>query len=197
MQRLIAAQPIQRHELSIPLLHWLAGEAQLALRHFAEAEVTLQQARTTAGEHGALPLLWRIEAALARLYRNQRRATEAGQMTAAVHTTRQQLAEQLPDEALRQALQQLVNAALPRPKTPTARQSNKQAYDGLTTRAREVAALVAHGKSNLEIANSLTLTERTIESHVSSILAKLHFTNRSQIAAWAVTKGLNSNKMTR
>jgi non-specific serine/threonine protein kinase len=53
-----------------------------------------------------------------------------------------------------------------------------------------VAALIAEGRSNREIAEALVLGERTVESHVSSILAKLGFTKRAQIAVWAVEIGL-------
>ncbi|WP_063047091.1 ATP-binding protein [Nocardia pseudovaccinii] len=55
----------------------------------------------------------------------------------------------------------------------------------LSPREREVAALVAAGKSNREIATALVLSERTAQNHVQHILTKLGFTNRSQIAAWA------------
>jgi DNA-binding CsgD family transcriptional regulator len=58
------------------------------------------------------------------------------------------------------------------------------ARDPLTAREREVAALVAQGRSNREIAAELVLSERTAENHVQHILTKLGFANRSQIAAW-------------
>ena len=61
---------------------------------------------------------------------------------------------------------------------------------GLTTREREVAALVAQGRSNREIGDQLVVSERTVEKHVENILAKLAFTSRAQIAAWAVEKAL-------
>ena len=73
----------------------------------------------------------------------------------------------------------------------TSQQTAKQAFDGLTTREREVAALVAQGRTNGEIAAHLVVSERTAESHVSNILGKLGFTSRAQIAAWAVEKGLS------
>jgi DNA-binding NarL/FixJ family response regulator len=53
----------------------------------------------------------------------------------------------------------------------------------LTPREREVAELVAQGLSNREIAGRLVLSERTIESHVANIFAKLQCTSRTQIAA--------------
>jgi predicted ATPase/DNA-binding CsgD family transcriptional regulator len=71
-----------------------------------------------------------------------------------------------------------------------AQRLEKEKFSGLTAREREVAVLIAQGKSNREIAESLVLSERTIEGHVSNILNKLGFTARTQIAAWAVEKGL-------
>jgi non-specific serine/threonine protein kinase len=54
----------------------------------------------------------------------------------------------------------------------------------LTRREREVALRVAEGKSNRVIAEELVVTERTVEGHVSNILAKRGFRSRAQIAAW-------------
>ena len=59
----------------------------------------------------------------------------------------------------------------------------------LTRREREVAALVARGLSNRQIAAELTITERTAENHVEHILTKFGFRSRAQIAAWTVRQG--------
>jgi non-specific serine/threonine protein kinase len=53
-----------------------------------------------------------------------------------------------------------------------------------------VAGLVAEGKSNREIADALVVGERTVEGHVSNILAKLDFRSRAQISAWVIQQGL-------
>jgi non-specific serine/threonine protein kinase len=57
--------------------------------------------------------------------------------------------------------------------------------EGLSPREREVAALVARGQSNREIAVFLVIGERTVETHVRRILQKLGFERRAQIIAWA------------
>jgi len=62
--------------------------------------------------------------------------------------------------------------------------------DDLTLREREVAALVAQGKSNGEIADALVVSKRTVETHIAHILAKLGFTNRAQVVRWAIEVGL-------
>ena len=66
----------------------------------------------------------------------------------------------------------------------------KKEFGGLTAREREVAVLIAQGKLNREIADTLVVVERTVETHVGNILSKLGFTSRAQIAAWSVEKGL-------
>lgn len=55
----------------------------------------------------------------------------------------------------------------------------------------EVAALVAQGMTNREIGKTLFVTERTAESHVQRIMNKLGFHARTQIAAWAIARGLH------
>ena len=59
---------------------------------------------------------------------------------------------------------------------------------GLTAREAEVAALVARGLTNRQIADALVLSERTAQNHVQHILTKLGFSTRSQIAAWAAAR---------
>lgn len=64
------------------------------------------------------------------------------------------------------------------------------AEEPLTEREVEVLKLVAQGLSNQEIAEILTIGERTVRTHVSHILDKLHLANRTQAALYAVREGL-------
>lgn len=62
--------------------------------------------------------------------------------------------------------------------------------EGLTDRETDVLRLLAEGKANKEIALQLGIGERTVKSHVSSILAKLGVQSRTQAALYATRAGL-------
>jgi non-specific serine/threonine protein kinase len=60
----------------------------------------------------------------------------------------------------------------------------------LTPREREVAALIARGYTNRQIAEELVITEGTAASHVVHILNRLGARSRAQVAVWATEQGL-------
>lgn len=64
---------------------------------------------------------------------------------------------------------------------------------GLTKRELEVLRLIAEGLNNRELAQALTISEKTVKKHVSSILSKLNLTDRTQVAIFAYKHGLVSN----
>jgi len=66
----------------------------------------------------------------------------------------------------------------------------------LTGREVEVLKLVAQGLANQEIAQILGVSDRTVTTHVSSILGKLHLANRTQAALYAVHEGLAGDSPT-
>ena len=53
---------------------------------------------------------------------------------------------------------------------------------GLTSREIEVARLAADGTTNQEIASSLAISPRTVERHITNVLAKLGLRNRTELA---------------
>jgi len=63
-------------------------------------------------------------------------------------------------------------------------------YTELSEREQEVLKLIAEGLSNAEIAEKLVLSEKTVKSHVSNILGKLHLTDRTQAAVFAWREGM-------
>ena len=67
-----------------------------------------------------------------------------------------------------------------------ARSAAVAGLDALTVREREVLAQVAEGRSNREIARLLHMSEKTVKTHVSSVLAKLGVADRTQAALYAV-----------
>ncbi len=76
-----------------------------------------------------------------------------------------------------------LQAARHGPETPAA-------FADLTERELEVLRLIAEGLSNAAIAERLIIGERTVKSHVSNILSKLHLADRTQAAVYAWRQGL-------
>lgn len=64
----------------------------------------------------------------------------------------------------------------------------------LTPRELETLRLISRGLTNQEIADTLSVAERTVAKYVSNILEKLHLANRTQAALYAIREGLNEAK---
>jgi NarL family two-component system response regulator LiaR len=62
------------------------------------------------------------------------------------------------------------------------------AEEDLTMREKDVLRLIARGNSNKEIAASLEISEKTVKNHVTNILQKLHLSDRTQAALYAVRR---------
>ncbi len=62
----------------------------------------------------------------------------------------------------------------------------------LTPRERQVAALVASGRTNRQIGRALGISEKTAEVHLHHVMSKLDVRNRAEVAAWAVTHQLSA-----
>jgi DNA-binding NarL/FixJ family response regulator len=100
------------------------------------------------------------------------------ELEAAVHTVHR--GGSVLDPAVAPRL--LAEVASPTPTDPGLEQ--------LTSREREVLALLGLGLSNKELAARLYVAEKTVKTHVSAILAKLQVTDRTQAALYAVRHGL-------
>jgi DNA-binding NarL/FixJ family response regulator len=85
-----------------------------------------------------------------------------------------------------------LDAAITRSLVDAPRASSSDPAAALTARELDVLGLVGAGNPNKAIARELAISERTTRSHVSSILAKLGLTSRTQLALWAVRNGLAS-----
>lgn len=70
------------------------------------------------------------------------------------------------------------------------REEETNPFAELSERELEVLRLIANGASNKEIADQLVISEKTVKSHVSNILSKLHLVDRTQAAAYAWNKGI-------
>ena len=75
--------------------------------------------------------------------------------------------------------------------------STKPASEPLTAREIEVLQLLAKGLSNDEIAAQLVISEVTVRTHISHLLAKLHMANRVQATLYALREGITSIEETK
>ena len=77
----------------------------------------------------------------------------------------------------------------PRPSRRTAPRVDND-LQRLTRREREVSRLIAEGLTNRQICQALSISERTVGSHVDHIMTKLNARSRTRIAVWAIEHGL-------
>jgi len=184
LDQLFQTAPNMSGRADIPWLAWLEGNALLALREHDRAEAALQAARDGAATRGMQGLLWRIHATLASVHQALGRARQREEALANARASIEQIAASLPDDELRSAFVMRTGEIVP--------SAAKSAPALLTPRERDVVMLLAQGYSNREIADRLFVGERTVETHVGNVLAKLEFRSRAQIAAWVVEQGLAS-----
>ncbi|HEX2915904.1 MAG TPA: tetratricopeptide repeat protein [Chloroflexia bacterium] len=182
----------------VPRLWLLRAEAMLALKQDAgkliEAEVLLREALATSQNQEYRSQIWRISLVLGQTYQILEKTEERGRTEQFTGQTLTQLAGNITDPALKAAFENRVALLFPSVRVvlnPTqVRRISHDAFDRLTRREKEIATLIGQGKSNRIIATELVLSERTVGKHVENILSKLSFSSRSQIALWAVEKGL-------
>ena len=72
---------------------------------------------------------------------------------------------------------------------PTDRDAQDEELDRLSSRERDVMRLIARGFTYREAGAELFISDRTVESHVSSVLRKLQLSNRHELTRWAARRG--------
>ncbi len=176
---------------AVPHLSRLRAQALAALGRMAEAEVELQGTLPVALKHGQHPLLWRLHIDLGSVYRAMKRHDEAEREFLSAQRIIQNLENKIPQGELRDNFRKRALATIPAAPMFTQLQITKKEFGGLTARERQIAVLIARGKSNREIADELVISEKTAERHVANILLKLKFNSRTQIGVWATEKKLS------
>jgi predicted ATPase/DNA-binding CsgD family transcriptional regulator len=170
-----AAGAVNGYRRLAPAIHRVRGEVaahegnlDAAIGHY---QAGLDDPATTPQPYQEALLLYHLGACLLRRSRpGDRRAARAHLTQAQAILDR--LGAKPVAEMVRQALQRIGGRG------PRGR--------ALTEREREVLSLLAQGLSNAAIASRLSISERTVEVHVSHILTKLNLETRTQAASWAV-----------
>jgi DNA-binding NarL/FixJ family response regulator len=67
---------------------------------------------------------------------------------------------------------------------------DRETYDGLTAREKEILTLIAQGETNQEIGRRLFISVKTVQTHRAHILEKLRLHDRTQLVRYAIRKGL-------
>lgn len=160
----------------VPYLWLLRGWSLGLLGRPDEAEADLRAAMDAAAEQRWRPVELRAALALGRLLRSRRRASAAEAAFARARALAAEMVATVPDAGLADCFLARVRELAPAPRRGGGDQ-------GLTGREAQVAALVAAGRTNKQVARELGISERTVEKHVSNLLAKLGLASRGQLAA--------------
>jgi DNA-binding CsgD family transcriptional regulator len=180
----VQAVELQRSNLEVKLgLDDRLGTA-LSLEALAWGVCALGQHKRAAHMLGTAEVLWGLTGgAIATLFPEL-----VCEHDACVAAARAALGDQTYEAAFRRGRQMAPALALGKAEHTRRSTKSGQAHLAgaapLTSREEEIAVLLAQGLSNKAIAKTLVIAQRTAETHVANILAKLGLTSRSQVAAW-------------
>ena len=149
--------------------------------------MALREAETAAREQGNVSYQWRLNADLATVLLQAGDRVRARAVALDAHDVVESFARAVPE--FNMASNFVARAAMHLPAVLRGR-TGRERRDVLTAREVETARLIAGGLTNREIAGQLVLSVRTVESHAANAMAKLGFTTRAQLAAWAAEHGL-------
>jgi class 3 adenylate cyclase/DNA-binding NarL/FixJ family response regulator len=170
--------------------HWLEAQAVLAMKRAEEAVDHLQTAvaLVDAMPHGSLR--WKMRLTLAAALRQAGR--EAADVISEARRLVDNVLQELQTPLLRESL--LNSPWLARLEALEAGEAPvpvKEGYPaGLTEREVEVLRLVAEGYTNQQVAEALTISPRTVDTHMTNILNKTSTDNRTAATAFAMQHGL-------
>jgi DNA-binding CsgD family transcriptional regulator len=172
------AAPIRTRAIpgTMPALDHARGLLEMAEGGTGQARTSLAAAATGWTERQRTWEGTWVSVDLARLHLRSNRRADAARLAADARTAATALGAAAIVAAADDILRVAGRGAEPEPWAP------------LTSREFEVARLIADGSTNVEIAEELSITRKTVASHVEHILAKLGAGRRAEIAVWASTR---------
>jgi predicted ATPase/DNA-binding CsgD family transcriptional regulator len=195
----------------IGILDWLEGAYRDAIEHLRESLRVRQELEEEWGTAKSIEALGWVEISRGRWARgvillgaasavNERLGVVLSENYQLLHDRSIEIARQKADDAdLEAALRQ--GAGLSTDEAikyalgdDRALSTTVRSRDGVTKREREVAALIARGMTNRDIAHSLGVSERTVDAHVEHLMNKLDYRSRAQIAAWITSSAADGKK---
>ena len=185
---LLRAHPADAHA-PIPQMLLVRGAAFVLERRYGSAIQILERAHDAAlVSSGGLALTLRIQATLAMALASHGRNDEAELAAARMNETRDELLARAAEAGRKAECRAGMDRVLSLPGRVALRKQEAARFSGLTRREREVATLIGNGGTNDEIARNLSVSRRTVETHVENILAKLRVKSRVEIAVWALKR---------
>jgi DNA-binding CsgD family transcriptional regulator len=185
-EQLILSAPGDVRQQPIPHLLALKGEALLALKHLEEASEALEGAKLGAEQRQASSVLRRVHASLGLVYHLLLQEDQAQREWSLAREIIAQLASTIDQIYLRDNFIQAARQFLPAEKSPLSRKVAAEKLGGLTEREIEVLRYVAQGLTDVQVAEQLVISHRTVHSHLNSVYSKLGITSRSAATRYAI-----------
>ena len=191
-----AANIDERDPTPIPRLALVKASALARMEQWKDASIHLQAARSAARLRQSPRMLWQIDLALAALYQAQGLGVAARDALSSGQKQIDAIAGSVTDAGLRDQFIRYASSRMPdldgmgSNTADAVASSEPHPPAGLTAREIEVLRLVARGDTNRDIAAALTISERTVNTHLTNIYNKIDAKNRTAAAAFALQTGL-------
>ena len=185
VDRVLAETPYASRERPAIRLSLLRGRALIGLNRPEEAVSWVRPARAVAREQGARPIQWRLHRELGVALTAVGDTAGADAEFAEARRLIEEIGSTISDPDWRSRFIARASQQLPRSEATTTFPESSR----LTRRQQEVANLISLGYSNRQIADELSISERTVESHITATLSTLALESRSQIVAWRLKHG--------